>query len=112
MPVDYLFAASTVSAGTLTVDRIVATAATVVALAAAITGVLALTRSTGRGGIRATTVALVGGATGMVVGGLVVSTADGGPGTGNGIVGGFAALAFGLIAIVLGGLALVRTRRA
>ncbi len=48
----------------------------------------------------------------MVVGGLVVATADGGPGTGNGIVGGFAALAIGLIAAILGGLALARSRRA
>ncbi|MEV8509173.1 DUF6223 family protein [Actinoplanes sp. NPDC051475] len=115
MPIDDLLAASTVGASTLTGDRIVATAAVVMALAAAIAGGLALARSTGRGdsrtGKRGTTIALVTGATGMVVGGLVVATADGGPGTGNGIVGGFAALALGLIAVVLSGLALARAYR-
>jgi len=48
---------------------------------------------------------------GLVIGGLVVAAADGGPGTGNGIVGGFAALVLGLIAMVLGRLALARSRR-
>jgi hypothetical protein len=38
------------------------------------------------------------------------ATADGGPETGNGVVGGYAALAIGLIAVVLGGLALTRSR--
>jgi hypothetical protein len=56
-------------------------------------------------------VALVAGLTGMVIGGLVVAAAEGGPGTGYGIVGGFAALAIGLIATVLGWLALARSRR-
>jgi hypothetical protein len=56
-------------------------------------------------------VALVAGLAGAVVGGLVVAAAEGGPGTGYGIVGGYLALAVGLIAMVLGGLALVRRRR-
>ena len=47
----------------------------------------------------------------MVVGGLVLAVADGGPGTGNGVVGGALALVLGLIAMVLGGLALARSRR-
>ena len=55
--------------------------------------------------------ALVAGLIGMVIGGLVVAAADGGPGTGNGLVGGFVALVMGLIAMVLGGLALARSRR-
>ena len=54
---------------------------------------------------------MVAGLIGMVLGGLVVATADGGLGTGNGIVGGFVALVIGLIATVLGGLALARSRR-
>jgi hypothetical protein len=41
----------------------------------------------------------------------VVAAADGGPGTGYGIVGGFVAVVIGLIATVLGWLALVRSRR-
>ncbi|MEV0074672.1 DUF6223 family protein [Amycolatopsis sp. NPDC050768] len=49
-------------------------------------------------------IAAVGGAVNLVV-------ADGGPGTGNGVVGGAAAVVQGLIALVLGGLAMTRTRR-
>jgi hypothetical protein len=56
-------------------------------------------------------VALGAGLAGMVIGGLVVAAAEGGPGTGYGIVGGFVALVVGLIAMVLGGLALARSRR-
>jgi hypothetical protein len=56
-------------------------------------------------------VALVAGLTGVVIGGLVVAAAEGGPGTGYGIIGGFAALVLGLIATVLGWLALARSRR-
>jgi hypothetical protein len=111
MPVRLLFAASTVGAHTLTTDRVVATAAVLVALTGAIVGGLALVRRTGRGGNRRSTIALVAGLTGMVVGALVVATADGGPGTGNGIVGGYAALVVGLIATLLGGLTKARSRR-
>src|ERR687898_665224 len=57
------------------------------------------------------TVASLVGLAGMVIGGLVVAAAEGGPGTGYGIVGGFAALAIGLTATVLGWLALARSRR-
>ena len=106
-----LLAASTVDASTLTGDRVVASAAAVVALAGAIIGGLALARPAGRGGKRRSGAALVAGAAGGLVGALVVATADGGPGTGNGIVGGYAALVLGLLAALLGGLALARTRR-
>lgn len=61
---------------------------------------------------RGPVVALSAGLVGMAVGGLVVAAAEGGPGTGYGIVGGYAALVVGLIAVVLGGLALTRARRA
>jgi hypothetical protein len=47
----------------------------------------------------------------MVNGGLNLAIATGGPGTGNGVVGGAVALVLGLIATVLGGLALARSRR-
>ncbi|MFJ1699499.1 DUF6223 family protein [Streptomyces sp. NPDC088252] len=46
--------------------------------------------------------ALVAGLTGMVIGALNLAVADGGPGTGTGVVGGILALLLGLIAVVLG----------
>ncbi|WP_229070506.1 DUF6223 family protein [Actinoplanes sp. DH11] len=99
-----LFAAN---AYTLTGDRIVATAAALIALAAAVAGGLALRRPAGR----SSALALAAGVVGVVVGALVVAGADGGPGTGNGIVGGYAAVALGLTAILLGALARVRKPR-
>jgi len=96
----------------LTTGRLVATAATLVALAGVVVGGLALAR-TSRVGTRRTRaiVALTAGLAGMTVGGVVVAAAKGGPGTGYGIVGGYFALAIGLIATVLGWLALARARR-
>jgi hypothetical protein len=41
---------------------------------------------------------------------LNLAVAKGGPGTGNGVVGGAAAFVLGIIALALGGLALVRCR--
>ena len=98
---------------TLTTGRLVATAATLVALAGVVVGGLTLARARGRvgrgrtGAIAALTTGLVG----MAVGAVVVAAAKGGPGTGYGIVGGYFALAIGLIAAVLGWLALSRARR-
>ncbi len=100
-------AASTVDAFTLTSGRLWGTTAGLLALAGAIVGGLALARPS----TRAATVALLAGLAGLVVGAVVVATADGGPGSGSGIVGGYAALATGLIATGLGGLALTRARR-
>ena len=87
--------------------------AALVALAGVVVGGLTLARPAGRisNGSRGAILALLAGLTGMVIGGLVVAAAEGGPGTGYGIVGGFAALAIGLIATVLGWLALARSRR-
>lgn len=107
-------ASAAVDAYTLTTGRLVGTGAALVALAGVVIGVRALARSGRLGnpnGNRGALVALVAGLAGMVTGGLVVAAAEGGPGTGYGIVGGFAALAVGLIAALLGGLALLRTRR-
>jgi hypothetical protein len=56
-------------------------------------------------------VALVAGPIAAINGGLVLAVADGGPGTGNGVVGAAGALVLGLIATSLGGLALGRRRR-
>jgi hypothetical protein len=47
----------------------------------------------------------------LLIGGLVVATADGGLGTGNGLAGGVVAMVVGLIGMALGGLALARSRR-
>ena len=47
----------------------------------------------------------------VVNGGLNLAIAKGGPGTGNGVIGGAAALVLGLIAMALGGLALARSGR-
>jgi hypothetical protein len=47
----------------------------------------------------------------VVNGGVNLAIATGGPGSGNGVVGGAAAFVLGLIAVVLGGLALARRRR-
>lgn len=78
-------------------------------------GGLALTRFTRQTGnrtlTREATAAIVAGLAGVVIGGLVVAAADGGPGTGYGIVGGFLALVVGLIAMGLGSLALIRSKR-
>ena len=62
-------------------------------------------------GRRGAIVALVLGPIGLVIGGLVVATANGGLGTGNGIAGGIVAMMVGLIGVALGGLALARSRR-
>lgn len=51
-------------------------------------------------------VALAAGLIALVNGGLNLALATGGPGTGNGVVGGAAALVLGLIGMALGGLAL------
>lgn len=94
-----------------TPDRVWGTTAALLALAGVIVGVLAL-RSARRGGGRNKSIAaLVAGLIAMVNGGLTIATADGGPGTGNGIVGGYAAVVLGVMAAVLGWLALARVRR-
>jgi hypothetical protein len=56
-------------------------------------------------------VATMAGLIAAVNGGLNVAIATGGPGSGNGVIGGAAALVLGLIAMALGGLALARSRR-
>ncbi|MFG1921939.1 DUF6223 family protein [Cryptosporangium sp. NPDC048952] len=93
----------------LTTGRALAGAAALIALVGVIAAGLALARGT-----RASVIGLVAGATGVVVGGIVVATADGGPGSGSGIVGGYAALALGVIAMLLSAAAHARhtTRRA
>ncbi|HEU5473891.1 MAG TPA: DUF6223 family protein [Actinophytocola sp.] len=95
----------------LTAGRFWSLVAAVLGLAGVVAGGLALTRFTGRTGRRAAMGAMVAGLVGTVVGGLVVAAADGGPGTGYGIVGGYIAVVIGVVAVGLGGLAMARARR-
>jgi len=62
-------------------------------------------------GHRAVRADLVAGLIAVANGGLVLALANGGPGSGNGVVGGAGALVLGMIALALGGLALTRSRR-
>jgi hypothetical protein len=66
-----------------------------------------LGNASGRLGAR---VALFAGLIAAVNGGLVLAVATGGPGSGNGVVGGAAALVLALVGMALGGLALARSR--
>ena len=98
----------------LTSRRLWATAVAALALVGALTGGFALDRAVRRGGNHGrhgAIVALVAGSIAAVNGGLVLAFADGGPGSGNGVVGGAGALVLGLIALVVGGLALRRSKR-
>lgn len=95
-----------------TPQRTRATVAAVLALVGVAGGGLALARPTHRvTSLLGSVVALVTGLLGGVNGVLVLSAANGGPGSGNGVVGGAMALVLGLIALALGGAAVVRSRR-
>lgn len=98
----------------LTAGRFWSLVAALVGLAGVVIGGLVVARSRRlNSGFRrhGPIMALTAGVVSMAIGGLVVAAADGGPGTGYGIVGGYVALVVGLIAVALGGLALSRTRR-
>jgi hypothetical protein len=102
--------AQSVDAYTLTAGRLWATSAALLGLVGAVVGGQALARSRRRTGTGAF-VALGSGLVAMVGGGVNLAVADGGPGTGNGVVGGALALMVGLLAMIFGGLALARSRR-
>jgi len=99
----------------LTLRRLWATTAALLALVGVVIGGLALARSAGRigtgNGRMGAIVALLAGLIAVVNGGLNLAIAKGGPGTGNGVVGAAVALVMGLIAMALGGLVLARSRR-
>ncbi len=97
--------------GAVTAGRLWSLVAGLLGLAGVAVGGLALVRPAGRLGDRGAVVAVAAGLIAALIGGLVVAVADGGPGTGYGIVGGYVALVIGLIAMVLGGWALSRSRR-
>ena len=105
--IDLFLAAPSVDAYAVTGDRVLATTAAVVALTSVVLGVVAVARTRRRPAV----VALVAGSVGLIAGLFVIATADGGPGTGNGIVGGFVAVPLGLAAVVLGSLASTRSAR-
>ncbi len=83
----------------------------VLSLVGVVVGGLAFYRAARRIGNRGRRGAIVVGLIAVVNGGLVLAIANGGPGSGNGVVGGAAAFVLGLITLALGGLALTRPRR-
>jgi hypothetical protein len=98
----------------MTPKRIWATVVILLALVGVVVGVMALYRAAGgigNYGRRGAMMAVVAGLIAAVNGWLVLAFATGGPGTGNGVVGGAGAFVLGLIAAALGGLALFRSRR-
>jgi hypothetical protein len=117
-PLQPLLAAITIMGS----GRLGPTVAALLGLSGTVIGGLALIRSKRRNqvnvdnratdGRRRATAALVLGLISLVLGGLFLATADGGPGTGNGVVGSGAAVVLGPIAIILGGLTRARSRAA
>jgi hypothetical protein len=98
----------------LTPRRLWATTTAALALSSVVIGGLALRRSANHNGKpneSMGSIALVAGLIAVVSGGLNLAMATGGPGTGNGVVGAAAAFVLGLIGLVLGGMALARSRR-
>jgi hypothetical protein len=94
-----------------TARRLWATTVVALALAGVLVGWLALARPTSRFGSHFGRLgATLAGVIATINGGLVLLLANGGPGTGNGVVGGAAALVLGLVALALGALALARSR--
>jgi hypothetical protein len=90
----------------LTAQRLWATIGAGLALVSVVTGVVAVTRRATRLAIAA----MVAGLIGAISGGLVLAAANGGPGTGNGVVGAAAAVVLGIAAVALGGFAMSRAR--
>uniref|UniRef100_UPI00245768D0 DUF6223 family protein n=1 Tax=Nocardia farcinica TaxID=37329 RepID=UPI00245768D0 len=74
--------------------------------------VLALTRPHRFGAGRTAIAALAAGLAGLAIGGVVVATARGAVGSGNGLGGAYVAVLVGAVAAALGAVALVRARRA
>jgi len=95
----------------LTPRRLWATSVAVLSLIGVGIGGLALARVSTASGPLGASLALGFGLIGAINGALNVAIARGGPGTGNGVVGGAAAFVLGLIAVAVGGLALARSRR-
>ena len=94
-----------------TARRLWATTVVVLALTGVIAGALGLARPTGRfAAVSWRRGIVLAGVIAAINGGFVLVLANGGPGSGNGVVGGAAALVLGLAAVVLGGFGLARSR--
>jgi hypothetical protein len=102
-----LAAPAAVSPSTMTPRRVAGSLAVVVALTGAVTGGRAMARAARGAAVAALVLAPIG----LIAGGLVVATAKGGLGTGNGLAGGVVAMMVGLIGMTLGAMALARSRR-
>ena len=99
---------------TLTPQRIAASSAALLALMCAILAAVALARSirrVGAGGRRGARIALVLAPIATLVGAVIIATADGGFGTGQGLAGGIVAVCLGVIGMALAGTTLARSRR-
>ena len=96
-----------------TTRRLWATTASVLALISVVIGGLAMVRSAsfGTAARLGMILALAAGLVAGINGALVLAVANGGLGSGNGVVGGAVALVLGLIGMITGGLALSRSRR-
>jgi len=93
--------------------RVWATAAMILALAGVTMGGLSLRRSlsnTDKVKQRNSIIALILGVSAIMSGGLNLAMANGGPGSGNGVVGGAIAIVLGILAIALGGILQIRIR--
>lgn len=90
----------------VTYQRVWASIAGGLALVSVATGVVALTRRRPRLAIAA----MIAGLIGAINGGLVLAVANGGPGSGNGVIGGAAAFVLGMAAVTLGGFTVSRAR--
>ena len=96
-----------------TTRRLWATTASVLALISVVMGGFAMVRSAsfGTAARLGMILALAAGLVAVINGALVLAVANGGLGSGNGVVGGAVALVLGLIGMIIGGLALSRCRR-
>ena len=96
----------------LTARRLWATLVAMLAFIGVLVGAVALARPGSRVATVSGVMLTIGlGLVGIVNGVLNLAVATGGPGTGNGVVGGAAAVVLGLIAVAMGGLALARRRQ-
>jgi peptidoglycan/LPS O-acetylase OafA/YrhL len=98
----------------LTPRRIWALMADALGIAAVLAGSMSLMRAAhqiGNRGRNGAILALAAGTLAAINGGLNLAVATGGPGSGNGVIGGAAAFVLGLIGMALGGLTWSRSRR-
>jgi hypothetical protein len=101
---------TTARAFTLSPGRLGSLAADLVGLTGVVLGGLALAGRLGGNARRGATAAAAAGLIGASLGGSMAATAPGGVGTGHGFGGAVVAIVLGLTGVVLGGLALARSR--